>query len=497
MKGHHTIKINCKGGIISPGELLDILNVASQAAVKQVGFGLRQQLLIDVEENLSGKLAEGLALLDIAYEVDKDEYPNVVSSYPAEEVFINNSWLSEGVYKDILDELDHRPRLKINVSDSNQSFTPLLTGNINWVASPRNPHFWHLFIRFPKTNSVFEWNEMVYTNDVARMSRDIENIIYNDTPAFVDNPLAHGEVLFAIIKKGTYITRAADERMRLPSFNLPYYEGFNRHNNRYWLGVYRRNEMFTVSFLKELCELCLSTKLGQLCSTPWKSIIIKGIEEKDRRWWSSLLDQHEINMRHAANELNFQVEDNDYRAKRLKTWLVRRLNAMDARTFGICIGIKTRKGSEIFSSILIKRKPLISVLGKGFFHVYDILCSKDFNPNERTETVFISNITRWHLSSELQNAVLWYYKRKTEQRAIPTEPNAAMVKPVKEPGEWPYQCTHCLSIYDSVYGDPDQGVAAGTAFRQLADSYCCPICEAPKKDFKRISWAMAGGVVNG
>jgi len=64
-----------------------------------------------------------------------------VSSYPAEEVFITKTWLSEGVYKDIFDGMDYEPRLKINISDSNQSFTPILTGNINWVASLHSPHF--------------------------------------------------------------------------------------------------------------------------------------------------------------------------------------------------------------------------------------------------------------------------------------------------------------------------------------------------------------------
>ncbi len=487
MKGYHTIKINCKGGIISPGELLNILDVASKAAVKQVGFGLRQQLLIDVEENLAGIMAEGLQQLGIGYEVDKDDHPNIVSSYPAEEVFINNSWLSEGVYKDILDELGHRPRLKINVSDSNQSFTPLLTGNINWVASKGNPHFWHLFIRFPKTNNVFEWNEMVYTNDVARLSHDIEAIILSDAKLFAHNPSVEGTALFDIIQKGTYITRAVSERMSLPSFNLPYYEGFNRHNNKYWLGVYRRNEMFSVAFLKELCQLCLSTKIGQLCSTPWKSIIIKGIEEKDKHWWSDLLDKHKINMRHAANELNFQVEDNDYSAKRLKARLVRQLNAMDARTFGICVGIKTRKGSEIFSSVLIRRKSLVRLFGRGFIHVYDILCAKDFNPNERTETVFVSSIPRWYLASELQRSVLWYYKQKTEQQPAGPEPLPVSNPLKKDPAVSLFQCTHCLSVYDSVYGDTDQQIEAGTIFRKLPDSYCCPVCEAPKKDFKRIS----------
>jgi rubredoxin len=487
MKGYHTIKVNCKGGIISPGELLEILNVASQSAVKQVGFGLRQQLLIDVEENLAGKLSDGLLQLGVAYEVDKDDYPNIVSSYPAEEVFINNSWLSEGVYKDILDELDHRPRLKINVSDSNQSFTPLLTGNINWVASPRAPHFWHLFIRFPKTNRVFEWNEMVYTNDIARLSRDIEHIIFDDAAAFVHNQAAEGETLFQLIKNGNYITRFSEGSMKLPSFNLPYYEGFNRHNNKYWLGVYRRNEMFPVAFLKELCQLCLHTKLGQLCSTPWKSIIIKGIEEKDKHRWSHLLDKHEINMRHAANELNFQVEDNDEAARKLKSQLVRKLNVMDARTFGICIGIKTRKGSEIFSSILIRRKPLLKVLGKSFFHVYDILCSKDFNPNERTESVFVSNVPRWHLITELLSAVLWYYKNKTGLEAAASEPLQVNTKLKTDLGTSLFQCSRCLGVYDQEYGDPDQGIDAGTVFRKLPDHYCCPTCEAPKKDFKRIS----------
>ncbi|MCH5717665.1 hypothetical protein [Niabella hibiscisoli] len=172
---------------------------------------------------------------------------------------------------------------------------------------------------------------------------------------------------------------------------------------------------------------------------PWKSIIIKGIEEKDKHWWSDLLDKHKINMRHAANELNFQVEDNDYSAKRLKAHLVRQLNAMDARTFGICIGIKTRKGSEIFSSVLIRRKSLLRLFGRGFIHVYDILCAKDFNPNERTETVFVSNIPRWYLASELQRSVLWYYKQKAGQQLVIPEPLPASNLLKKDPGR------HCFN----------------------------------------------------
>ena len=94
-------------------------------------------------------------------------------------------------------------------------------------------------------------------------------------------------------------------------------------------------------------------------------------------------------MRHAANELNFQVEDNCKDGLNVKSYLVKHLNNDDARTFGICIGIKTRKKSEIFSNILVRKKSLFTIAGIGFFNLYDILIAKDFNPNERTGLSFL------------------------------------------------------------------------------------------------------------
>ncbi|RYF88705.1 MAG: rubredoxin, partial [Chitinophagaceae bacterium] len=357
MTSRATIKINFKGGIISPGELYNILVAATRSGIYYVSFGLRQQLLIDLPIELIPGLTGELKKLDVFFELDEDCYPNIISSYAAEEVFINNTWLSEGVYKDILDEFDYKPRLKINISDSNQSFTPLLTGNINWIASPAAQHFWHLFIRFPKTNQVYEWTSMTYTNDIAKVSKEIEEVILENREQFYDNQQANGVSLFTKLSPDKFIQKQSDRPLTLPSFNLPYYEGLNRYNNKYWLGIYRRDEIFSIDFLKQLCLLCLDTRIGQLCSTPWKSIIVKGIEEKDRVLWNGLLEKHSINMRHAANELNFQVEDDCPDGLELKNYLVKGLNSDDTRTFGLCIGIKTRKKSEVFSSILVRRKP--------------------------------------------------------------------------------------------------------------------------------------------
>ena len=488
-----TIKINFRGGIISPGDLFNVLVAATKAGIKNVNFGLRQQLLIHVASEKLNEFTTALDELSIQYETGKNEYPNIVSSYPAEEVFINNTWLSEGVYKDIFDGMEHHPRLKINISDSNQSFTPLLTGNINWVASATAQHFWHLFIRFPKTNIIYEWTEMVYTNDVPMVSGEIEALIFRHKKMFYDNPKAKGEHLFRLIDKAKYITKRSENPAALPTFNLPYYEGLNRYNNKYWLGVYRRDELFDVDFLKEVCRLCLDTKIGLLCSTPWKSIIIKGIEEKDKDKWSRLLEKYNINMRHAANELNFQVEDNSKDALQLKQFLVKQFNDDDTRTFGVCIGIKTKMKTEIFCSILVKRRPLFSFFGIELFYLYDILCAKDFNPNERTGFIFSKNNPKFLLGEQLRLTILSFSKHRAGIYAAKDNkplPEKEKTKNIAE--QFVHQCKHCLSVYDEALGEPAAGIAAGTAFELLPGDFSCTLCEASKQDFVKTEKGKLG-----
>lgn len=483
MKHTYTIKINFRGGIVSPGDLYNILVAAGKVGITAVRFGLRQQLLMDVAMADFSTLSEELIALNVPYEKDEDAFPNIVSSYPAEEVFINNTWLSEGVYKDIFDLIDYQPKLKINISDSNQSFTPLLTGNINWVASS-SQHFWHLFIRFPKTNVVYECKEMVYTNDVARMSKHIESLIFEHKHSFFDNAEANGDLLFEMVKTGNYITKPSEKSAVLPSFNLPYYEGLNRYNDKYWLGIYRRDELFTISFLKDICKLCLQTKVGQLCTTPWKSLIIKSIEEKDRQSWNNLLASNSINVRHAANELNFQVEDNCEDGLALKQYLVKHLNDDDVRTFGVCIGIKTRKKSEVFSSILVRRRPILTIAGVELVHVYDILCAHDFNPNERTGFVYSSGNPKALLPEQLRRAILSFYshqannRKKQETLLVKKEAAVKVTAPVHV-----HQCPNCLTVYDETFGEPENDIAAGIKFEHLPAGYNCPLCETPKKDF--------------
>ena len=47
-----------------------------------------------------------------------------------------------------------------------------------------------------------------------------------------------------------------------------------------------------------------------------------------------------------------------------------------------------------------------------------------------------------------------------------------------------YRCMVCNLIYDEEEGWPDDGIAPGTRWEDVPDSWVCPVCGAPKSDFE-------------
>lgn len=48
-------------------------------------------------------------------------------------------------------------------------------------------------------------------------------------------------------------------------------------------------------------------------------------------------------------------------------------------------------------------------------------------------------------------------------------------------------CTTCDYVYDPAKGDPDNGVAPGTAWEDVPDDWECPLCGVGKEDFDKES----------
>jgi len=47
-----------------------------------------------------------------------------------------------------------------------------------------------------------------------------------------------------------------------------------------------------------------------------------------------------------------------------------------------------------------------------------------------------------------------------------------------------YVCSACGYVYDPEVGDPDSGVAPGTAFEDIPDDWVCPVCGVSKDEFE-------------
>jgi flavin reductase (DIM6/NTAB) family NADH-FMN oxidoreductase RutF/rubredoxin len=72
------------------------------------------------------------------------------------------------------------------------------------------------------------------------------------------------------------------------------------------------------------------------------------------------------------------------------------------------------------------------------------------------------------------------YVPETDEEKV----NTADIKILKDNKK--YICGVCSYIYDPAKGDPDGGIAPGTAFEDIPDTWVCPICGVDKSNFEVI-----------
>ncbi|MFI5161761.1 MAG: rubredoxin [Sphingobacteriales bacterium] len=470
----HNIKINLTGGYVSAGDLYELLLIAESAGAKQVRFGNRQQLYFSITNSDLENLEMEMLRMGVTYEVDNDEHSNMISSYVCDTIFSNESWLKEGVYRDIFDLFNHQPRLKINLVDQHQTFVPFFSGNLNFISSDVS-NYWHFYVRFPKTNQFYQWPSLVYSDDIALLAKITEDVIFGQKEHFFDQQKVNELFFYKMVssKIPTSLNHRS-EPLKLPDFYLPYYEGFNKYGNgQYWLGIYRRNELFPLEFLKDVCTLCIKTRIGQVYTTPWKSIIIKGIEQANRMEWGYILDKYRLNVRHAANELNWQIEDLCEEGLNLKHQLVREFEESDLRTYRLSFAIKTQPKTGLLGSVVIKKQ------SSGTFAIQH---TRDFNSNNKAFVAYKEDLEIEDLAQNLANLCEYYYSISVNDSRSANSNEEAKDNTEKTHQHFVHQCKNCLSIYDEQYGDELNGIPRGTRFESIVE-YTCPVCESPRADF--------------
>jgi rubredoxin len=49
-----------------------------------------------------------------------------------------------------------------------------------------------------------------------------------------------------------------------------------------------------------------------------------------------------------------------------------------------------------------------------------------------------------------------------------------------------WECLACNYVYDPAVGDPDSGIAPGTAFEDIPEDWVCPECGVDKEMFEKV-----------
>src|SRR3546814_240576 len=249
---NNLIRVFVRGGILSPGDLLRIMEISRTLGNTFVMFGSRKDILFPLHEGTAAKATELFRDTGIDHEQGIGEsFQNIASSYVSVNITPTTQWVKEDSYHYVMENFDYLPKLKINIVDPLQSMVPLFTGHLNFIASPEE-NYWYLCVRNQCRGNVPEtWPRLIFSQDIAKVSKFIERKLSQVPELTTDD-------LFMEVRNTMRVNSVkTGEPLKLPPNLFPYYEGLNAlGNNLLWLGLYWRNNQFDIDFMRAACRLC-------------------------------------------------------------------------------------------------------------------------------------------------------------------------------------------------------------------------------------------------
>jgi flavin reductase (DIM6/NTAB) family NADH-FMN oxidoreductase RutF/rubredoxin len=108
-----------------------------------------------------------------------------------------------------------------------------------------------------------------------------------------------------------------------------------------------------------------------------------------------------------------------------------------------------------------------------------------------THTIFVGRVVDAEVVSDGRPMTYAYYHQVKGGKSPKTAPTYMGTQEEKQEKKEArtmasYKCLVCGYVYDPAEGDSTAGIAAGTSFEDLPDSWVCPVCGAGKSEFEEM-----------
>lgn len=157
-------------------------------------------------------------------------------------------------------------------------------------------------------------------------------------------------------------------------------------------------------------------------------------------------------------------------------------------TFGYKSGRDVNKFTSVDHYITDEGIPIVTQDAAAVFEC-EVISETDLG----THILFIGRVLNGELLDAASIPMTYAYYREVKKGFSPK--NApTFVDPAKllkaeisaVPDSSRFQCAACNFVYDPAVGDPDGGIAPGTAFEDIPDDWVCPVCGATKDMFEKL-----------
>lgn len=371
-------------------------------------------------------------------------------------------WLDEAVFYSLIQEL-HDLKLQtassINIVCPLQDLQPRFAGRLNVIAAERRD-FWHVFVRPGNdAHALYEWPYLVGSRSLAPLAAQL---LLSESLESLQQAAAAPDAAWAL---------APVEQTLPPAAPLPYLDAVFSDGITHSVSITAVGNTFSLYQIEHILRLAAQQQIGDIHTTSWGGLLVKNIAAADLPGWHTLLQQNHLSIGRPYAQTVWQYRPNDAAARELQQLFVQQQLQNGLRMWGRSISVNPDL-CGLDASLLIQsrsqtltRRPLFSLFAMQ---------------KNRSHKRIAQDLPL----GDALTALTEYCSLPAFSDGLNHIPrlSAAAAQTVDI-----HRCGDCLAVYAPEYGEPAQGIAAGTAFADLPASFHCPVCDADLMRFHTLS----------